>query len=173
MDAMTHGYVFTLADDVLVERKRSGEFSIGWRTRTMLISNHEPVQHPNFPIPDGYMQKVLIWSNGYSILLPTGYSLMCSHPFNRFDLPFTTLTGIIDADSFQGQVHFPFILRDNFEGIIPRGTPVAQLVPIKRDDWESSVIKSDPDEEYRRVRRSRGLIERSYKTLFWKKKTFR
>jgi len=37
--------------------------------------------------------------------MPAGYSLLITHPFNRHDLPFVTLTGLVDADSLLRQFH--------------------------------------------------------------------
>jgi hypothetical protein len=56
---------------------------------------------------------------------------------NRFDLPFTTLTGLVDCDRYQDSwIHFPARWNDpNFSGVLPKGTPVAHCVPVKRGDW--------------------------------------
>jgi hypothetical protein len=70
--------------------------------------------------------------------LPPGYSLLVTHPFNRPDLPFVTLTGLIDADRYRDNfIHFPAHWCDvEFKGVLAKGTPVAQCVPLKRDTWE-------------------------------------
>jgi len=60
-----------------------------------------------------------------------------THPVNRFDLPFTTLTGLVDTDlyrmissTFRRSGEIP-----GFQGVLPKGTPVAQCLPVKRDLW--------------------------------------
>jgi hypothetical protein len=57
---------------------------------------------------------------------------------NRADLPFRLLTGIVDSDRFTDVgILFPAVWTDaNFEGVLPRGTPVAQCFPIVREALE-------------------------------------
>ena len=56
-------------------------------------------------------------------------------PVNRDDLPFRTLTGLVDADLYSlAFVNFPARWHDpDFSGTLPKGTPVAQVVPIHRE----------------------------------------
>jgi hypothetical protein len=50
---------------------------------------------------------------------------------------FSILPGVVDTDSYTAPVHFPFTLNDpKFEGLIPAGTPIAQVIPFKRNNWE-------------------------------------
>jgi hypothetical protein len=62
---------------------------------------------------------------------------LITHPINRLDLPFETLTGMVDADRYRDNfINFPARWRDrDFNGVLPKGTPLAQCVPIKRDEW--------------------------------------
>jgi hypothetical protein len=53
---------------------------------------------------------------------------------------FTILDGVVDTDKYTAPVNFPFVLNDwKFEGLIPAGTPVAQVIPFKRDSWEIEI----------------------------------
>ena len=48
---------------------------------------------------------------------------------------FTIMDGIVDTDSYNALVNFPFFLNDwSYEGLIPAGTPMAQVIPFKRED---------------------------------------
>jgi hypothetical protein len=80
---------------------------------------------------------------------------------NRFDLPFTTLTGIVDCDRYYDNwVHFPAHWHDtNFSGVLPKGTPIAQCLPVKRERW---TVQCAPftEEEALRVRDLAASIER-------------
>jgi len=71
------------------------------------------------------------WSNFtilWTIEAPEGYALLFTHPVNRFGLPFTTLTGLVDCDRYYDTwIHFPARWNDvNFSGVLPKGTPIAQ-----------------------------------------------
>ena len=53
------------------------------------------------------------------------------------DLPFVTLTGLVDADRYcDAFIHFPARWRvPAFNGVLATGTPVAQCLPLRRDRW--------------------------------------
>ena len=56
---------------------------------------------------------------------------------NRNDLPFTTITGMVDTDTYTDNlVNIPARWHDTaFNGVLPKGTPVAQCIPVKREKW--------------------------------------
>jgi hypothetical protein len=54
-------------------------------------------------------------------------------------------SGIMDTDMWKHAGRIPFFIRKDFEGIIPKGTPFAQIIPISRDDWEKEI--SEPQLE--------------------------
>ena len=45
---------------------------------------------------------------------------------------------MVDTDKYPIPVHFPFLLKKNFEGLIKQGTPIIQVIPFKRESWKSS-----------------------------------
>lgn len=72
--------------------------------------------------------------NYWALEVPEGWSLLFHHPAGFPDLPFTTLSGVVDCDRFAlGHVHFPAVLQPDFRGVIRKGTPVAQCVPVRRE----------------------------------------
>ena len=53
--------------------------------------------------------------------------MLATHPVNRADLPFRSLTGLIDAVNWKSSVHFLAMwIDDDFVGVVPKGTPVVQ-----------------------------------------------
>ncbi|SDZ81970.1 hypothetical protein [Rubrimonas cliftonensis] len=97
------------------------------------IGVHVPEQAAGGPLDpgDGFIVKFM---NFWAIEAPPGWSVLATHPANRLDLPFRTLTGLVDCDRFAlGLVHFPALWIDpGFEGVLRRGTPVAQLLAVPR-----------------------------------------
>jgi hypothetical protein len=172
LDAMTAGYMVTLSDDVFVEYV-NGTPKVTWRGTRTIVSPHTVEQTQGFPIPAGYVPIALKWQNEFSYELPKGYSFWCTHPANRLDLPFLTLTGLVDVDSYNLAVQFPFFLKEGFEGIIEAGTPLAQLIPIKRENWEIKRAPLDEDLAYSRYEAFRKKINRSYKSQYWSKKSYK
>jgi hypothetical protein len=141
VDAMTSGFLIPLICDLHVE---NGEFS--WDTdlppgRTVNfprspIGLHDAGQVTGTPLAeeDRFLIK---FHNLWTIAAPEGYALLFTHPANRFDLPFTTLTGLVDCDRYHDAwINFPAHWDDaGFSGVLPKGTPVAQVFPVKRETW--------------------------------------
>lgn len=147
IDAMTYGFLIPLAADLVV---RDGEFT--WKSEMppgfvgkyphSPIDFHDPSQIPGAPFRDED-RFIIKFNNFWTIEAPEGYSMLFTHPLNRTDLPFTTLTGLVDCDSFTAAfVNFPARWHDmNFNGVLPKGTPVAQCLPVKREAWSGSCEK--------------------------------
>jgi hypothetical protein len=138
IDAMRAGFLMPLAADV---RVADGAFSWEWdlprsalgRTTRAPLGFHHPEQAEGSPLHDPG-QVFVKFNSFWTIALEPGWSLLAIHPANRSDLPFETLAGLVDADLYgDGLIHFPARWRDpGFEGVLPRGTPVAQCVPVRR-----------------------------------------
>lgn len=106
--------------------------------------------------------------NYWALEVPDGWSLAFHHPVGFPDLPFTTLSGVVDCDRFAlGLVHFPAALRPGFEGTIRRGTPIVQCVPVQRDT-ELVVTTLSPSEvaENNRITESLGADPGVYRKEF-------
>jgi hypothetical protein len=81
------------------------------------------------------------------------------------------MSAIVDSDTFTPPGNYPFYLREDFEGIIPAGTPMFQIIPIKRDDWTSELNKDLFDLGQKRIWKSIAHTG-FYKNFLWTKKSF-
>jgi hypothetical protein len=169
-DATVSGYIQRTWADIFIGSNDDGLFYES-ASGPEILSYRE---NSSVPVSDGYYPVEFIWQRQWSVKLPSGYSLLVTHPHNRLDLPFTTLSGVVDNDLFYhtpiGSI--PFYVHKGFTGIIPAGTPMYQIIPIKRENWDS---KKEPyNDEETRVRDN--LLRRSfygaYRNLFWQKKTY-
>jgi hypothetical protein len=115
------------------------------------------------------------WNNPWGVKTPLGYSCLFAHPFHHDDLPFTSLSGIVDTDGYTAPVNMPFVLKDpNFQGLIPAGTPFCQVIPFKREPWEMKIGNKVLQEEARRLDwRMNKIPELRYKLLYWNRKYFK
>jgi len=173
LDALTNGYIFYLSQDIEVTRKEDGSPWITWRNGTLNpISHHDNNQWEGLKPPDNCYNYVYKWENYLVIKTPKKYSTLFTHPHNRFDLPFQTISGIVDTDKYNLPVHFPFFLKENFTGIIKAGTPVAQITFFKRNRWVSLIKKYNKNFYQKAQFNFFSNIERSYKNLFWEKKEY-
>jgi hypothetical protein len=100
---------------------------------------------PQFHHPEGYYVNHFAWAPDWAVETPKGYSVLYSQPFNRFELPFLTTSGIIDNDSVNLPGSMPFFLIKGFSGVIPAGTPYVQMIPFKREDWVSEIVIENPN----------------------------
>jgi hypothetical protein len=149
IDAMTFGFLIPLPCDLKVE---DGEFSWDFDLPSNLVDNfvrsplafHDPSQVAGTPyhVEDHFALK---FNNFWTIEAPEGYSVLFTHPVNRADLPFTALTGMVDCDRYiDNRIHFPVHWHDaGFNGVLPKGTPIVQCIPVKRESWEMQVETID------------------------------
>jgi hypothetical protein len=173
LDALTTGYIVELWQDVLV-RKENGQSIVSWNHGDQRVVGSRPViVNQGLPAPIGHSDAAFLWDYPFITRTPKGYSVFFTHPINRFDLPFTTLTGVMDTDGVVTAGSIPFFIKEDFEGIIPCGTPIAQIFPFKRDNWES---KDSSDELVPIGEKifylSKRVIRGWYKQNSWKKKNW-
>lgn len=114
------------------------------------------------------------WQQHFIAKLPNGYSSLIVHPLNRFDLPFVSMSGIVDNDVFDNHQigNIPFYIKKSFTGFIPIGTPMFQLIPFKRDNWDSKIAPFDEDEMTRKYLLNGRHFKNFYRNFKWQKKTF-
>lgn len=135
LDALTTGYTLYLSADVYFENGQCSQIST-----VNFVEAHRDTQIDNVILSDVYSPTPYKWINHFITETPRGYSCMIVHPSNRLDLPFYTLSGVVDTDNFPAPINFPFLIQKDFTGIIKEGTPIAQIIPFKRIDWDSEVI---------------------------------
>ena len=138
VDAMAHGFLVLLPCDVRVQ---DGVFSWDWSLPALTL-RHQPRSPLSFHVAEQVAgsplalgaQSVLKFNSFWTIALDPGWSLMVVHPVNRDELPFRLITGLVDADHFnEVGINFPARWIDpGFNGVLPRGTPVAQCYPVPR-----------------------------------------
>lgn len=171
LDALTAGYIIELWQDLEVDYENDKPV-LHWRTEPAVAENRRSEALQNMPMSGEYHKETFAWKQPFYIQTPKGYSLLITHPLNYFDLPFTTTTGIVDSESILGNGNIPFLIKKDFKGIIPKGTPIAQVIPFKRDSWKSEINeKIIEDYEYYRFNLRRTATG-WYKKNVWKRKPY-
>lgn len=165
IDAMTTGFLIPLICDLRVE-----DGGISWDNELppcgaidfprSPVSFHDVAQVTGSPLfeADRFLLK---FHNLWTIEAPEGWALLFTHPINRFDLPFTTVTGLVDSDRFHDSfVHFPAHWHETaFRGVLPKGTPVAQCIPVKRQAWAMQT-SAFTEEEIAEIHEVRDALKR-------------
>jgi hypothetical protein len=187
-DAMTAGYIITLPADVYVSIKeyeprdgKTGELvedlpvkkyqHFEW-SNFGLINFHSIEQAPEHPARNEHPYAK--WMNPWAIKTPKGYSTLFVQPMHRKAL-FTIMPGIVDTDEYFAPVNFPFTINDpNFEGFISKGTPIAQVIPFKREGWQMKIgSNKEFEEQYNITQKLKTKFFDRYKSMFWNRKEYK
>ena len=173
LDSLTSGYCGLIPTDIGVE-KNEENFNLSWKSEIAddVVGVRGDEAAPGFMPPPGYSKHHFTWRTTFAIELPKGYSCLLTHPLNRFELPFYTLSAIVDADSGLYSGNIPFFIKEGFEGIIKADTPFVQIIPFKREDWklkkENGLYNKCKIKQYDMGRFTYG----AYKKNNWKKKNY-
>jgi hypothetical protein len=171
LDSMIAGYMITLPVDLVV-KIQNGIPLFTWMTDSLdIIEIHKSYQVDGYPIPDGYSSIPFKFRGTWRLDTPPGYSIWYTHPTHRFDLPFYTLTGFVDSDKALNPVNFPFFIKDGWEGVIEKGTPIAQAIPIKRESWSHEILSPDNNSKWG-PEKIRSKAKNYYRNLLWEKKKY-
>lgn len=175
MDSFLIGYIQELWCDITFYYNDDG--TVGFE--------HNGVEDPiairdstHLPIGEKFYSLELVWKTKWEPLTPNGYSSLYVHPLNRIDLPFHTLSGVIDTDQWPISGNFPFLLEKSFiekNGTLFRGTPIYQIIPIKRENWSQEEIFFDHDVEemiQEKIKLLKSHLGDGYKKEFWDKKSY-
>jgi hypothetical protein len=185
LDALTSGYILSTPVDLYInEEKNDLAHLFNYDDTSLNIRWGGPPQFGEFigersaksgatmPRPAGHYPNHLVFRGYWAIKTPRGYSMLMTQPLNRHDLPFTIASGIVDSDKYFAPGNIPFFVKKGFSGVVPKGTPIAQLIPIKRETWTS--YPNDPylaekDMIQGAIVRNKGT---SYKKKFWQRKAY-
>ena len=170
LDALTSGYIILSPADLYVEIKDGVQY-FQWPSLSV-IEFHPIAQAPSHPFRNEHDYPK--WMNPWSIKTPKGYSTLFVQPFHRESV-FTIFPGIVDTDIYTAPVNFPMTINDpNFEGLIPKGTPIAQVIPFKRQTWQMELgNKKELEEQSDVLRKLNTMFFDKYKKMFWSKKEYK
>jgi len=174
-DSITSGYMMLSPADILIENVGNETHYvpyINWKTTFEVVDLQPPEAVANYPIPVGFSSESFRWMNDWKVTTPNGYSLFITHPLHRHDLPFFTLSAIVDADKHPNKLLLPFFVKKGFEGIIQEGTPIAQIMPFKRNNWKSEkkAFKNETTIFYDNFIKLN--FARTYKNKIWTRKKY-
>jgi len=169
LDSMLLGYIIPLAADVhFITNNDCSGVTYEWKFYKPLVENHSTSQistdkSPNPLVPRPPMKFLNYWM----IKTPPEYSLIFLPPLNRHDPRFTCLSGTVDYPYYgEEYVNFPFTFNQpNFSGIIEAGTPLVQVIPIKKDNlltkYKSRPFNEDDIKKTNWLRRVRDTVHES------------
>lgn len=142
LDGVTNGYVIPMPDDAVVRMTSKYDFEIAG-PGGVFLSAHGYGQYDAAWFKDRIVVK---FNNPWIIKTPESYSCYVCHPNGKNIRPFYTIPAVVDTDVYDLTVAFPFVWLENkinSEIKIPKGTPMAQIIPYKRDTWNMTVEEAD------------------------------
>jgi hypothetical protein len=173
LEAMACGYVIPVVADISLSLDQAGEFR-GHSSYASIVQIHRPIQVTGAPFENRLIVKIL---NPWLIRTPPGYSTLFLPLLNRFELPLFPLAGLVETDLFYREVNFPALLAmaPGTSVVLPRGTPLVQVIPIKRDEFQSEFVPPDFEKYNAMDLATRDSPENYnfYKNNFWRKKNYR
>lgn len=180
-DAMSFGYTLFLPCDIFIDatgdevRYDTGLFGSGSRIEDAgfhPITVHDPLATAHYRAMFDFHPQTLKWQTYWGVKTDEGYSTMFIHPIHRNDLPFYSVTAIVDTDKFATRNPYAFFIKSGFKGVLQRGTPMLQVIPFKREEWNMEITEPDGSDYHRSQQQIASVFTQPYKRLFWQRKKF-
>lgn len=180
-DLLTAGYAILAPCDIFIDATNPD--NLVWSIPTSLRSfqgdmfaSHAYEQYSNMPIDSAKYHKTLLRIFPFwAVSTEKGYSSLFMQPVYSDNSPLVAMQAIVDTDSFVTDGHLSFLVEKNFKGTIKQGTPLVQVIPFKRDSWESEFASvEEADKRFSRQRlQLRSMFVNAYKNKFRFKKDYK
>jgi len=146
-----------------------------------IVEQSDFVHHHGWQVPVGFYDDIpYSWNFWFTIHTPPGYSVLITNPLNNNTLPWFTTSMVVDTDTPVVLDSLPFFISKNAQlGIIPKGTPLFQIIPFKREHWERKVapitennLQDDRSSPKAAMTAQMQVPNVWYKENVWNKKNF-
>lgn len=181
-DSFNFGYIVYNPIDVFIDATEDSainysvpeiNLSVLGEQENSYIGFHGNEQISNLRVDERFHPHALKLNTFFGISTDDGYSIWITHPIGRDDLPFKILDAVIDTDKYTTAFPYAMFIKRGFKGIIKAGTPLIQVIPFKRDDFNSHIVKSNPQEIKSTNTILNSRFTNSYKKFFWSRKKFK
>lgn len=141
LDAFSQGYVIPLWTDMLVQVGKTYTLYDGDEQVIDQVSDLCDLKKFEFG------KTLLKFTNPWSISTPSKWSCYFKNPANDWSNEIHLLEGVVDTDTYGLPVNFPFVWtgRDMGEFLIPKGTPLVQVIPFKRTETVKQIQVRDEE----------------------------
>lgn len=176
-DILTSGYFIKTYTDIEISQHEDGTIKWDWALEASPIppiTSHPQFQLMGYKDDANHLIVALKFTNPFSIITSQGYSVLVINPPHRESWGGRILEGIIDTDKYYAPINFPFILDSGFQGLIPAGTIIAQVIPFRRDSFK---MEMGGEKERKMMQNSlstvRSVFVNGYKNILRVKKSYR
>jgi len=173
LDALSAGFVIPLWSDIYVSAKE-GALSLSFPRNFPMSSSmeqHGYDQFPGHPLAEKpYGKHFMKFINPWLVETAPGYSCLFTSPLNHLEPRFKILDGVVDTDTYHNNVNFPFLWTGgDGEFLIPKGTPLVQVIPYRREAFTLEVGATDVERRANTKARLGTNLKDSYRKEFWSK----
>jgi len=175
LDSISMGYiVFAHCDFDIVTTE--GEYRIETNWPDKFVDMFVPALSEDYTFPKGHKKIFFKVTLPYRIKTTPGTSCLITQIKWRPELNHTVVEGSVDTDDFYSDLHFVFSMEENSRLTIKKGDPLLQIIPYRRETWQSHTLAKDPATENKILAQYYKL--RSHKLFgyfheFWKKKEYK
>jgi len=144
-ESLSMGWILKTPGDIEVNIQ-NGEMSFDWDMDLELVSNQSTdLMNSTYPEDIVLIKLATPWR----AVAKEGWSLLVVPPLNRPAEIFESTAGVLNADEFDGRINSIVKWHDlGYSGIIKKGTPISQLIPIKRTEHtDGSNCRPSTEEE--------------------------
>jgi hypothetical protein len=152
LDYMTSGYIIKNYTDILVKKSWSDENGEELSLDFKQVGDQSPVDfHSASQMPleiNNHKKKIGKFTGVWGIETPPGYSCLFYQPEYLREERFKIFPGIVDTDQYTDPIGFPFVFNNEYkteEYVIEAGTPIACVLPFKREKWTHEILEHDKD----------------------------
>lgn len=173
LDALSAGFIIPLWADLYVVTK-DGEINLTFPRYIPMsssIQQHGYIQAPGHPMADRpYGQHFMKFMNPWVVETAPGYSCLFTSPLNHLEPRIKILDGVVDTDTYHANVNLPFLWTGgDGEFFIPKGTPLVQVIPYKRENFAFEIGVVDADRRDNVKHRLGTYLKDGYRKEFWSK----
>jgi hypothetical protein len=175
LDVISTGWIQKTWCDIYIERNEEGQVYFQHAADPQIVSFRDIKSIGNMPIPDGYSAISFQWQRPWRVITPPGHSVLYTHPFYRTDLPFMSVSAVVDTDSYHSEGKVAFFLKDGFTGIIPKGTPMYQIIPFQKDAWVGQKLPLTEELKDKFASENfdvRSVFKGGYRKKYWNRPDF-
>jgi hypothetical protein len=174
LDALSAGFIIPLWADLHVVAA-NGTLSLSFPPNLPMLNSidtHAYQQLPGHPMADKpYGKDLLKFINPWLVETDPGYSCLFTSPLNHLETRFKVLDGVVDTDTYYNNVNFPFLWTGgDGEFFIPRGTPLMQVIPFKREEFALHVGATEEAKRTTTVSKLGTYLRNAYRTEFWSRR---
>jgi hypothetical protein len=178
-DAMSVGYILKMPVDIYIDTTEGKkEFQIPRELMSIeehIISAHSTEQISHYPINKAtHIDHVLRIHPMWMVSTSPGYSTWFTSPIHQPHIPIKVVDAIVDTDNFFSDGHISFFVEKDFKGVIKQGTPIIQIFPFQREEWQMDVdLTHDPLLTDIQRKAVRTTFQNGYRLKNWVKKVFK